>query len=61
MNSLSQSPKPATPENEVLTLSDGKEFDIHAFVDGRNPFTEGRKRHNENNFMESPHKRSRFS
>jgi len=61
MNSLSLSPKPASPENEVLTLSDGKEFDIHAFVDGRNPFHDGRKRHNDNNLMESPHKRGRFS
>ena len=60
-NSISLSPKPATPENELLTFSDGKEFDINAFVDGRNPFTEGRKRHNDINLMDSPHKRGRFS
>jgi len=60
-NSNSLSPKPATPENELLTFSDGKDFDINAFVEGRNPFSEGRKRHGgDSNNMESPHKRGRF-
>jgi len=59
-NSISQSSKPATSENELLTLSDGNQFDINAFVEGRNPFTDGRKRHSEFNHTESPHKRGRF-
>ena len=60
-NSISLSPKPSNPENELLTLSDGKEFDINAFVDGRNPFAEGRIRHNDISLIDSPHKRGRFS
>jgi len=64
-NSISVSPKPATPtdNNELLTLSDGNtQFDFNAFCEGRNPFTDGRKRHNEyGNHMDSPHKRGRFT
>ena len=62
-NRTNSSPKPATPESDFLSFSDhAKEFEaFHAFVEGRNPFTEGRKRHNDINMLESPLKRGRFS
>ena len=61
-NGLSLSPRPSTVEGDLF--SDSKDFDFAAFVEGRNPFTDGgRKRHNYNdiNMHESPHKRGRFS
>lgn len=65
-NSISLSPKPMSPTNDLLTFNDTKEFDFNSLLaDGRNPFAannnDGRKRHSDLNITESPHKRGRFN
>lgn len=62
INSLSVSPKPAASamESDYNRDEHPREFDFTAFMEGRNPFTEGRKRHSDINIPETPHKRGRF-